>query len=132
MILSVYNGYAAKGKFYPDNKISWDKAFYPHDNRRVSITIARERKKRSDKENRYYHGVVISSIVEHTGQSPESVHDAMRMMFLKVKYDNGMESIQSTTKLSTVDMEMYLSNIRQWASEFLSLYIPLPNESEVI
>jgi hypothetical protein len=129
MIVPVYTGYASGGKFHPDNYPAWEKAFYPHDKRRVSVTVARERKVRSTKENNYYHGVCIKMISDSTGQSPESVHDAMRMMFLKVTYDNGMESIRSTTKLSTCEMEEYLTNIRQWASEFLSLFIPLPGEA---
>lgn len=131
IVSPVYHGKCESGRFIPDDEVRWSRAFCAHEKKRVSITISRERKARSNHQNRYYHGVIIAMISEYTGQPAESVHDAMRIMFLKVKYDNGMESIRSTSSLSTVEMEDYVARIRHWASEFLSLYIPNPNECEV-
>jgi hypothetical protein len=35
----------------------------------------------------------------------------------------------STKKLTTVEFEEYLERVRRWAASFLSLYVPLPNET---
>jgi hypothetical protein len=39
---------------------------------------------------------------------------------------------QSTTELSTIQFEEYLDKIREFATEFLSIQIPLPNDTLTI
>jgi len=40
----------------------------------------------------------------------------------------GADYVKSTTSLSTVEMEDYLSKCRQFGSLTLGIFIPLPNE----
>ena len=42
-----------------------------------------------------------------------------------------LQIIGSTTKLSTKEMEEYLSQIRVWASSDLNIYLPEPNEVQL-
>ena len=58
----------------------------------------------------------------------------MKKMFLGYKtyeFPTGDHHIlKSTTDLSTIEIEDYFSGIRNWSGDFLSCYIPLPNESQ--
>ena len=99
-------------------------------NKPVSVIIKLQSKGRSDNQNAYYWAVVIGLIAENCGYRQswehEEVHSKLKDMFLP---RHGQLNItRSTSDLNTVEFEEYLSKIRQWASEYLSLYIPLPNE----
>lgn len=84
---------------------------------------------RSQKQNRYMFGVVYKLIADHTGYTPEEVHQLMTKEFLG--YENlGEKFIKSTTRLNTKEMEEYLENVRRFASVELGCYVPLPNESD--
>lgn len=97
--------------------------------KRHVMTIKEDKLTRSEKQNRYMWGVVYEYISQETGYVPEEVHQLMAKKFLT--YFKKMETfVKSTTKLSTKEMEEYLENIRRFASMELSLYIPLPNESD--
>ena len=82
---------------------------------------------RSLNENDYYWGVVIEEISDFTGFSPQEVHELLKWKFLRI-VKGKLESCRSTTNLSVGEFEDYLSQIRQWASEELNCFIPLPNE----
>jgi hypothetical protein len=126
-------GTVKSGRFVADDPALFRKAFYCHENRKVELTVKRHSKRRSSNQNQYYWGVVVAMIGEHIGESnPETVHE-----ILKVAHNFEIRSVMvghhlrvplSTTALSTADFEAYLERIRRWASEFLELYIPTPNE----
>lgn len=109
----------------------------------VMVTVEKKKKKRSNPQNRYYHGCVIPSIkhaMEAKGffvQSSEIVHELMKVKFLKGEIINVatgeiIETIGSTTKLNTLDFENYLEQVRAWAASYLDCIVPLPNESAEI
>lgn len=98
----------------------------------VMVTAEKLRKHRTDDQNRYYRGVVLKTIANHSGYSGqeelEALHYEMRRRFLP---NRGRLNIPvSTTALDTVEMTEYIENIRRWAAEELQLYIPDPNEVE--
>lgn len=95
----------------------------------------REVKIRSLPENRYYFGVIVQILSDELGYSREEVHEICKHLFLSevifLKTKDGFKEMRipkSTTQLKTIEFEDYLSNIRQWASIELSIYLPLPNE----
>lgn len=94
----------------------------------VQVLIEPKRKPRSLAENGYYWGVVIPLLCEWSGYMSDEMHDALKEKFLG-RYDekNGLTRMASTSSLSTVEFEKYMSDIRQWASE-QGVFIPLPNE----
>jgi hypothetical protein len=92
----------------------------------VEVIVRRWRKKRSLPQNSYYWGVVLKLIAGQTGHTDEEVHEHMKWRFLR-KHGK-LETVRSTTKLSTIEMEEYLAKIRNFAQEKLDIYIPLPNE----
>jgi hypothetical protein len=99
-------------------------------NKPVSVIIKLQSKGRSDNQNAYYWAVVIGLIAENCGYRQswerEELHGELKRLFLPSH--GPLKISQSTGELNTVEFEEYLSKIRQWASEYLSLYIPLPNE----
>jgi hypothetical protein len=99
-------------------------------NQEVEISIGRRRRKRSSRQNRYYWGVIIPMLQEASGYgTPEEMHDALRMYFLRERTDTGLPSLRSTSDLSTTETEEYYAQCRQLGAEmFDGLYIPLPNE----
>ena len=93
--------------------------------------IARKKSNRkSNKQNKYYRGIVVKLIANKCGYTPERCHGALLLKFFKDTDENGKEYIRSTAldKWKTMEWENKMSEIRQWASEFLHLYIPKPNE----
>jgi len=97
---------------------------------KMQATIEKKRKARTTRENAYYWGVVIKVLSEEWGYWEDEVHDLLREQFLKVHPDDGKPAyIKSTKRLSTVEFEDYLANIRMWASSEHGIFVPLPNEN---
>ena len=125
-INKIWKGHVKSGKFTPDDG-NFKSAFWPHEGKRVDVVVRRETKKKSNRQNRYMWGVVYELIANQTGYQADDIHRMMTMKFLKEKI--GDEFVAGSTKgLTTASMEDYLSKIRVWASQYLNLYIPLPNE----
>lgn len=133
------NSKVIKGKLVTNRKFIEDtiKSF---EGKEIVLTIEKKRKKRSNEQNAYYHGVIIplcqdgfkNVFGEHF--SAAEVHDYLKAKFLfKEVLNQNTGEIErfpkSTTENSTVEMEIYHDNIRAFASEFLGIEIPLPNEN---
>lgn len=96
-------------------------------------------KKRTDRQNRYYFGVVLPMITEEIAGSQvaaekEEVHRLLARHFLGTSEDiegpfiGGIAFLKtpSTTSLNTVEFTEYIEAVRKWAAEFLNLDIPDP------
>ena len=104
------------------------------------VTVAPFRKKRSNRQNRYYFGVIVKSIRQAmlelgNTMSPDDVHLFLKGEVAGMKepiYDLNGEvvgwRVDSSTKLSTVEFEVYAEQCRAWAAEHLNIEIDLPNE----
>lgn len=97
------------------------------------IEIKKDKEKRSGNQNRYYWGVVIQMISEHTGFFPDEAHELLKQKFLS--YDKAFKSTgeaftisRSTTDLDTWEFENYLEQCRIFAAVEIEIVIPLPNE----
>ena len=123
----LHHGTVTKGRFMPDNRPSLNLEFSKREGKRVSVTVVTYKKSRSKPQNSYYFGVVVALMAEEMGDTVASVHEALKVKFL---YDltGDMPKVRSTTDLTTVEFEKYISDARQLASEFLNIYIPEPNE----
>lgn len=95
----------------------------------VKITIQSLSKKRSLNQNDYYWGVVIPYLLETIKYTDkDSLHHYIKTEFL-ADYTTPIPTVKSTTDLTTVEMEEFLTRVRQWASVEYGIYIPLPNEN---
>lgn len=101
---------------------------------RVRITFSKQEKGRSNNQNAYMWGVVLTMIAAETGHTTEEIHEYMKATFLPrhfIRLGNSNKEQQltkSTTTLSTTDMEEYLEHIRAFAASELNMIIPLPHE----
>jgi hypothetical protein len=77
-------------------------------------------KHRSNPQNRYFHGVVLPLLSDHTGYTDEEMKGILKYKF-RVKH---------TSSLDTKGFEEFCSQIRQWASRDLGCWIPEPNETD--
>lgn len=107
--------------------------------KRFIITLKEQKRKRSVNQNAYYWGVVVAAITQMFRDAGnyvdgEDVHEFLKLRVAKlsrmiVTPDGEVhKSLGSTTKLSTMEFEVYLERVRAWAAEY-GCVIPLPNES---
>lgn len=107
----------------------------------VDIIVRKQTRQRSKLQNDYYWGVVMSMICDETGSDRDSVHEFCRRSFLRKRgkeiYVNNYpdrldvrDEIPSTTELTTVQFISYTEYIKQWAAQFLGMYIPDPQKVE--
>jgi hypothetical protein len=109
---------------------------YPGKN--IVIKFERKGSKRSNQANRYYWGVCIKEItlrlrdLGHQWLTDEDVHDMMKLKFNyeQIISEQGevLELPKSTTTLTKTQFAEYVDNIRMWASGFLGISIPDPNQ----
>lgn len=125
----LFKGKATKGKVVLNDQQTFNLLVWSLEGKEIEMTIGKPSKPRSNQENRYYWGVCIKILCEHTGYTPDEMHDSLRMLFLR---DEGRQvpTLKSTAGLSTVSFEKYMSRIREWASCEMSVYIPEPGEVE--
>lgn len=107
---------------------------------RYEVSISKYKKKRSLSQQGYYFKVVVPAVRDgliDMGFSPdkldhEATHELLKAKFLKEDIPNEQGEfvtiIKSTTTLSTIEYTQFLEQIWQWASEFLGIHIPEPNE----
>ncbi len=123
----IFLGIVKKGKLLLNEQDNFDRYLLTLENKGIKLIIKRIKKYRSNNENRYYWGVVVKLLSEHTGYSSDEMHDALRMLFLR-NADRKIPTLRSSTSLTTIEFENYLTEIRQWATQELDCFIPLPNE----
>jgi hypothetical protein len=109
----------------------------------IVIIIEKKKKKRSNPQNNFYWGIVLpmmqtgfyNNLGEHVGIQEAHEFLKSRFLFREVVNQELGEVIKlskSTTELSTIEWETYMDQIRAFASEFLSIQIPLPNDTLTI
>jgi len=105
----------------------------------VIIKIQKQKKIRSNYQNRYYFGVVIPIIqqglfdVQAEWLSVDEIHAFLKQNFnykeLVNKRTGEVVAVAKTTAdLATIEFEEYLDRCRAFADEFLNIIIPMPNE----
>lgn len=128
-MIPVFLASIQKGRLVFNNPDGFEKYLLRLNDKSVDVVVRLPRKDRTNPQNRYMWGVVYGLLSEYTGYTPSEIHDSMRMLFLQ---DNlrKIPTLRSTTELTTVEMENYLSQIKQWAAE-QGVIIPDPNQVEV-
>lgn len=100
------------------------------------VRIERAHATRSLQANAFYWGVVVELLAEHTGYTPDEIHEVLKAKFLpkRLAVCDGNGEIRdelviggTTTTLDNVEFSDYISRIRQWAVEDLGVVIPDPD-----
>lgn len=106
----------------------------------VQITIERIHATRSIPQSRWYWGVIVEMLSEHTGFSPDEMHEVLKAKFLpkKLAVQDGNGEIRgefviggTTTSLNKIEFGEYCEAIRRWAAEELDVVIPDPDSGRL-
>jgi hypothetical protein len=140
--LVVASAEVKAGKLYIRNRRAFDGQIAQlREGIELEVTVKRQRATRSQQQNRYYWGVVMQMLSEHTGYTPDEMHEFCKMKFipkrLAVQDGNGVIKDEfvlggSTRELNTIDFGEYVDSVRQWAAEDLDVVIPDPDEEETV
>jgi hypothetical protein len=129
---------ASRGKlnWKGDNAQKWLAAICRLEGKDIEVTIKAEQKRRSNRQNAYYWGIVVKVMADAAGYTPDEMHDALRhRLLLHRSFTNDageeLEIPCSTAKLSAGEFEDYMRACRQFGAEFFGVYIPDPNEVEI-
>lgn len=133
-----------EGKF-THNRDAIKEAVEQFDGKEVVLIIKRYYKQRTDKENRYYWGVIIvhwkNILLEYWGEvlTKDQVHDFLKenLLFEEKTDEDGVVMMnpvngrpllrhKSTTENTTYDQELYHKQCRDLAWEIFEYQIPLP------
>lgn len=106
------------------------------DGKDFKITVETKRDTRSNKQNSYYWSCVVGMIKDRINElgndyDEDEVHDWLKANFNKSD-DAYLGIPKSTRRLSTTEFEEYVEKCKMWASEFLGIYIPDPNEQSIM
>lgn len=118
------------GKIVFENPCDFIETIKKLEGEKIKIFIEKYKKQRSNNQNKYYWSVVIALLSEKTGHSTEETHDALRIKFLKKTENENFPTIISTSSLSALEFENFISKVRNFALLEFGLTIPLPNEAE--
>jgi len=101
---------------------------YPEDTE-MQITVGKKKYIRNLGQNAYYWGVLLDTIADETGHTPEELHEIYKKMFIPrrfVKYgDEEVEILKSTTKLTVGEFVEYINKITREAVQ-LGIALPAP------
>ena len=107
------------------------------DGTKLDITIRKQKTKRTNLQNRYYWGVVVSILADHFGHdNPEDMHEDLKLEFNPIESKINPAKIigGTTTKMSTVEFfsadTSYVERICRKAATEWGVYIPPPEKSE--
>ena len=126
------SGKIQKNEFLPDSPRNFLNAMMIYEGKKVMVTIGIPTKQRSNPQNSYLWAVPYRMIADETGNDVDSIHHYMAGMFLSKKTSCPIDKVRSTTKLTTVEFSEYIEKIIRWSAEFLSMYIPLPEEEDLL
>lgn len=103
----------------------------------VEVEVTIRRATRSQQQNRFYWGVLVHHLSEHTGYTPDEVHEFLKMKFIpkRLAVSDGNGEVRdefviggSTRKLNTIQFGEFMEECRRFAAETLDCYIPDPSE----
>lgn len=114
-------------------------AINSYEGKDLLITFEKPKKQRSNNQNAYYFGVILSilqnCIKESWGEvwSKEKAHDFCKLQFNIIERVNEstgevVKVPKSTTENTTTAQEEYHAEIRNFIKEWFNVDVPLPNE----
>ena len=114
----IFRGKVENGRIKLDNKDRFRPYLASFEGKRVELVLRERTVERLERQNAYYHGVVVKMISDKTGHDPEETHQNLKEHF----------KIATTTKMKIAEFQEYIERCRRFAAEFLELNIPDPNQ----
>jgi hypothetical protein len=131
----IFRGHVEKGKNILDEPERYMVHVASLEGKKTEHILRKSRETRSDRQNRYYWGVVVELLAAHCGYTPEEMHDALKIKFLSpdgVVYEDGfgLIKVSSSARLKVNEFIQYTNDIVIWAAQELQVYIPDPTSVE--
>ena len=133
-----YNGKVTDKGLHIYNRSAFDQDIKLFHSKEVTIKIERKKKSRSLDQNAFYWGVVIPLVREGLIDIGYKVglndsHELLKSKFaikehINEKTGEVLVSKQSTSTMTTTEFMGYIADIQQFASEYLNIEVPDPNE----
>lgn len=125
-------GQIVSGELKPIALVAFRQAMKRFADGRVTIRVEIERQKRSNQQNKFWHGVVIPLFGEHCGYEFDEMKDALALKLLPkevIDMDTGEVRIVPghTSDLNTKAFNELIERAQRLGAE-LGIYIPDPNE----
>jgi len=137
--LVVASATVKSGKLFVRNRRDFDRQIAQfRDGLEFELTVQRRRAARSIQQNAYWWGVCLQVVSEHTGYTPDELHEIAKQMFLpkRLAMNDGNGEVVgefvlggSTRTLNTIEFGEFIEKWRQWAAETLDCNIPDPAEA---
>jgi hypothetical protein len=124
---------SAEGKLVLDAPAAFVGAMRDMKRGRVSIRVAIDRGGRSQAANRYYWGIVLRSISEHTGFEVDELHEYFKQAYNPRQVRIGPDETVvggSTRSMNTQQFHDYVERIRRFAATELGISLPDPYPQE--
>jgi hypothetical protein len=127
-------GFIEDGVLKVRHRKNFDAALSLWEDREVEITVDRRRATRSLAQNRYYRGVIVELLSQHTGYDQDEMHEVLKAKFLpkRLTFSDGNGEIRdslviggSTVRLTKDQFGEYCESIKRWAAT-LGVVIPDP------
>jgi hypothetical protein len=125
----IFYGLTEKGELKVENKSKFQDYLLslskPDKPTKIEIIVKRYRKKRSNKQNRYY-WLCLNFIGNEIGEDPDELHDTFKAMFLTDRTGK-IPIVRSTTKLNTMQFMEYMDKITRKMAE-TGITLPSPED----
>ena len=125
----IFQGCVRNGQIYLETPSRFAKLKDTLEGQQVDLVLRKHRKKRSNPQNAYFHGVVLKIFAEFLGYEPEELKDALKFKFLRTHTDGDLPGVRRTRDLNTAEFTEFVEQVRRLAAE-MGLDIPSPNEVE--
>ncbi|MBF0247048.1 MAG: recombination protein NinB [Alphaproteobacteria bacterium] len=100
----------------------------------LEVTVGLFRKRRTTKQNALmwkWVNEVADHVSDYTGMDADEVHEFFKGKFLSphvVEIGGEIVEYRTTTKLTTSEMTDYMNRIYAWATTYLGLHLPIPED----
>ena len=123
----VFVGLVQDGKLRIDYRAQFDAYLRRFEGEAVEVEVRKRRSQRSGRQNRYWWGVLVPALADHTGYSKDEMHEALKAKFLSTEdLSLGLTKIGSTAKLGTQEFADLVDRVVLWAAEALGVIVPPP------
>lgn len=137
----IYNAKVSpEGIMTIQNRSAFNKELELFAGKEVEVIVKRKRSKRSNPQNRYFHGVAIP-IIKHRllelgfdeAHSNEWVKDFVKFNCLKIEVTNPdtgevMETLGKTSGLTKSEFADMVERLERFCAEKLDIQLPMPGE----
>jgi hypothetical protein len=126
----MFSGKIEKGKLLLDEPSKYLVLLSSMEGKEIELVLRKRRSQRTLQQNKFYWAVIVEILSHHFGYEKDEMHEALKFKFLRLPTGDGrqLETVMSTTKLTTVGFVNYIDKIVRWAAQDYQIWIPDPGQ----